>query len=233
MNEATFNQHIATLVPSYKPSLATHERLAQVTLVAVVGPSGVGKTTVMELSGLPMVVSDVTRKARPGEVNGVDNVFRSDYQAILQEVQAGEFVQIARGSQGDFKGTKASRYPETGFATMAITTAALPVFYRLGFKAVRPVFIVPPSYDAWAKRLKGRRNQVSNALFETRMQEAKSSFAQALSNLEFVFILNDDARTAAAELTTIADGRIDRNKSGRARQIAEDIFTKLTTNSQL
>ncbi len=229
MQEAAFNKLIADRIPQYQPNQATHERLARVTLVAVVGPSGVGKTTVMELSGIPLVISDVTRKPRPGEINGVDNVFRKDFAQVLKEVDNGDFVQIARGSQGDFKGTKAARYPESGLATMPITAASLPVFYKLGFQAIVPVFIVPPSYAVWLRRLQGRRNQTSSLQFAVRMQEAKESFTAALSSPEFLFIVNDDARQAANDLLAAAEGTYSQAKSQAAQQIAKEIFTKLTT----
>lgn len=227
MDEKEFTAQLATIIPAYQSSQSVHQRLANITLVAVLGPTSVGKTTLMDSSGLPMIVSDVTRMARPGEVHGVDNYFRRDFESILAEIRNGEFVQIATGSEGDFKGTKISRYPESGLATMAITTAALPSFYKLGFKRVIPVFVIPPSFDEWRRRLQGRRSQEDAELFMNRMREAKQSFSAALQDSDMQFVINDYVEQAKQDFRSVYEGSYTIEQSQRARVIAMSIAEQL------
>jgi guanylate kinase len=67
-------------------------------LVVVSGPSGVGKTTVVDrllaVSGLTRAVTATTRTPRDGEEDGVDYVFLSD-EEFLARIARGEFLEHA------------------------------------------------------------------------------------------------------------------------------------------
>ena len=87
----------------YKPAQDVADQVKELEVLMVVGPSGVGKTTLIQGSGLAYVPSDTTRPARLGEIEGEDFYFRSDYAQIIQEIRTGRFVQVAVDSGGDLK----------------------------------------------------------------------------------------------------------------------------------
>ena len=208
--------------PVYKPSDAVKQQLTQVELVAVVGPTGVGKTTIMERSGIPFVTSDVTRDARKGETNGVDYNFRTDYETIMQELEAGEFVQYVVNPNGEFYGTKASSYPESGPCTMSIVATAVPLFHDLGFRNLVPVYIIPPSYDEWMKRMNTHHDKDTAA----RLIEAKTSIETALAAGNFHFMINDNLDSACELFRAISrDETTEHDDQVKARQAALQLLT--------
>lgn len=222
MDKATFIKKAALMQPLYVASDAVKQQLARVNLIAVVGPTGVGKTTIMEHSGLPFVTSDVTRQPRKGEDNGVDYNFRTDYDTIMQELVAGEFVQYVVNPNGEFYGTKASSYHMNGPCTLSIVAIAVPSFERLGFQVVVPVYIIPSTYHEWMRRIQTHRDKD----LPERLVEAKTSLETALATVDFKFIINDDLLAACETFREIAHGKTDGSAGqAKARQAALHLLT--------
>lgn len=222
MDKHTFIQKAALMQPLYQPSQVVRTQLSQVDLIAVVGPTGAGKTTIMEHSGIPFVTSDVTRLARKGEDNGVDYNFRSDYDKMMQELETGEFVQYVVNPNGEFYGTKASSFPASGPCTMAIVATAVPLFMKLGFKMVLPVYILPPNYGEWMHRISSHHDKD----LPSRLVEAKTSMETALAAGNFHFIINDDLLTACQQFRDIAQGNFgDSQHQGMARDAVLKLLT--------
>jgi len=194
-------------------------------ILIVIGPTGVGKTTLIKDLGMPYVPSDVTRIPRPGEQNGVDYNFRNDYDQILKDIHEGKFVQIAVGSGGDFYGTKESSYPESGPASMAVVADVVPVFRQLGFGSTISVFITPPSYEAWMGRLQPAN--IPEYDLVPRLAEAVRSFKFALQDKDTHFILNDLISDAQYQLRVLVDGQPDLAREEKARGIAEQLLARL------
>ena len=136
MEKNDFIAWLQKLQHSYKANAAVRAQLAGIELVALVGPTGVGKTTIIEKLGIPYVPSDVTRPKRSNENNGHEYFFRNDYFQILDDIKNGLYAQFLVSNGGEFYGTRASSYPTEGKAVMAIIASAIPTFKSLGFKKV-------------------------------------------------------------------------------------------------
>jgi guanylate kinase len=223
MDKAMFLRAVSELQQSYRPSAETLAHLAQVDLVAVVGPTGVGKSTMTHRAGIPYILSDVTRPPRSGEVDGVDYNFRADLNALLTEIQSGQFVQYVVERNGEFYGTRASSYPAEGPCAMSVIATAMPTFKVLGFHSVRPVFIVPPSHTEWMHRISSHRDKD----LEGRLLEAKESLSIALTDPMYTFLLNDNLEEAVVTLKNIAAGKTDAGLSVRARNAANELYSHL------
>lgn len=222
MDKATFLAEIKKLVDNYAPSPAVKAQLAQVTMVATVGPTGVGKTAVMERSGLPMILIDTTRELRTGETNGADINIRTDYEQLLSELKAGEFVQFVINHNGEFYGTKAAVYPLAGNCTLPIIARVIPLFRTYGFKAVIPVCIVPPDLEEWKRRIA----EHGDADIAARLTEVQQSFGMALADPAYIFVLNDDLEQATKDFLAAANGQpLDPVRSTAARQAAETLLS--------
>src|SRR6266550_839801 len=111
MTSEEFRRQLPELVRNYRPAPDVLNKIKNLNLLMVIGPSGVGKTTIINRLGLRYVPSDTTRDSRLGEQEGVDFYFRKDYGQIVSELKNGQFVQAAVDSGGDLKATKASSYP--------------------------------------------------------------------------------------------------------------------------
>jgi guanylate kinase len=179
--------------------------------VVLVGPSGVGKTSVVRelrkiYPDLWFSVSVTTRARRPGEVDGLDYHFVSETE-FDRMIASGELLEWAEIHGG----THRSGTPK-GPITQRIA-AGLPSLLELdlqGARAVRSalpaallVLITPPSWDELVDRLVGRGTE-SAEVVQRRLTTAKDELA---AQPEFdVVIVNDDVRRAAEDLLTLVVG---------------------------
>ncbi len=207
------------LQDSYQPSEATQQKIAQIDLLAVVGPTGVGKTTLIEELRIPYVRSDVTRAPRSNEKNHRDYNFRDDYLELIEQIKRGEFVQFYVSGFGEFYGTHIDSYPDKGTAAMAVIAELIPHFTKLGFRSLHPIYVMPPSYAEWMRRIGTERS----AQIDARIDEARRSLSYAQDHeSDFIFVLNDTLEHALQDVTSILAGQSsDEHRSALARDSAD------------
>lgn len=210
------------LVADYKPQPAAASKIAKVDLLMIIGPSAAGKTTLINGLDVPYVPSDTTRAPREGEINGKDFNFLDNYDQVVADIRSGDFAQVAIGSAGDFFATRASSYPASGIAVMAVLADVVPIFRKLGFAKTISAFIVRSDYTAWLNDLKQRETQTGKT--QMRIAEAKRSFDFALGDKQTHFILNDKIEDALKQLEDLIIGKVDKPKEIRAMQRAKEIL---------
>jgi guanylate kinase len=225
MTHEDFVKALPELVYGYQPAPAVIEHIGRVTLLMLVGPSGVGKSTLIKHSGLHFVPSDTTRMPRPGEKDGVDMNFRTDYDQLAADIKAGNFVQIAPFATGELYATKYSSYPESGAAVMPVMAEAVPLFRKLGFEKTISAFVVPPSYQEWMRRMSEQQMTVEQRA--KRLSEAKISFEFGLSDQQTHFILCDDINESAGQVKDLLNGQLNEVLEAEARAVAQSLLTSL------
>lgn len=223
MDKQTLVARVEALLPTYKPNQDVLNQIGHVQLLAIVGPTGAGKSTITRQSGLPYVVGDTTRTAREGEIHGRDYNFRTDFDAMLAEVERGEYVQLVVQRGSEIYGTKAASFPSSGACAMSVISSVVSSFKTLGFGAVKPIYVVPPNHTEWMRRIATHRDKD----LEARLMEAKQSLFEALNDPAYVFILNDNLDSAVVTLRRIATGSIDPTSSARARSSANTLYEHL------
>jgi len=223
MDKATFIQKARELEPEYVPNPAVLQQLSGLTLVAIIGATGVGKSTLIAASGIHYVRSDMTRTLRDSEQDGVDINQRSDYDKLWEELDNGLFVQFLISHTGEFYGTRAESYPVSGVCTMPIVTSAFQAFEQQGFGKIIKIYVVPPSYDVWQQRI------ASHGItdIDNRMVEARESFANALKADDYNFIINDDVNLAVQDIHDIISGTYPADKAKQSERVATEIATCL------
>lgn len=224
MEKSDFIKWARKLESSYIANERVQEELSYVELVAIVGPTGVGKTSIIKKLGFPEVISDVTRDVRDGEKNGRDYRFRNDYLQILQEIKSGEYVQFLVSITDEFYGTQRRAYPNEGKCAMAVYADQIDRFKTLGFHKITQFFIMPQGYVEWMRRVGMHRSED----LHRRLEEARRSIQIALSDDSYVFILNDNIDLAVQEIKDVLEGKeIDEHRSQLAKATAGSLLEKL------
>lgn len=175
-------------------------------VVVISGPSGSGKTTILkrvldEDPELVFSVSATTRRARTGEVDGVDYVFLSRDE-FERKIAAGEFAEYAE-SFGNYYGTPAEplhRAIESG--RVMILDIDLQGIRQLKENVPGSVFVMitPPDVDSLVERLRKRRSETEEQL-ALRIERARSELDCA-EEYDHV-IVNDDLDAAVARMRDV------------------------------
>ncbi|WP_291430127.1 guanylate kinase [Deinococcus sp.] len=186
-------------------------------LLVITGASGVGKGTLRErwLAGQDVFYSTswTTRKARPGERDGVDYVFVTP-DVFEAKAQADGFLEHA-AFVGNRYGTpiepiEAALSRGQDVILEIEVEGAMQVKARMGEEAIL-IFIMPPSLSELRRRLEGRATETPDRI-EKRLARAREEIREAH---EFRYVIvNDDLDRALSELHAIQTAE-------RARQLPE------------
>ena len=177
-------------------------------LMAVSGPSGVGKGTIVKtlLSRRDDVVESVsctTREPREGEIHGKHYFFLS-HEEFKRRIEENDFLEYDEHF-GNYYGTPKSFVEET-LKTKSVIME-IDVVGSLNAKKFFPdcvlVMIVPPSLEELKKRLIGRGTDGEEQI-EGRLARLEYEIAQK-DKYDYI-IVNDDLETAIAEVSKIFDG---------------------------
>ncbi len=195
-------------------------------VIVVSAPSGAGKSTVLgrileELPGIRFSVSHTTRKPREGENDGVHYYFVSK-RAFEEMKTDGSMLEWAHVHDHLYGTSKAEyeRAKQEGVDLLLDVDVQGAAQVRLKIRQAVSVFVLPPSFDALKRRLRGRGSD-SDAVIERRLRVAEE---EASLYCEYDYILvNDDLDRCVESLKCVIraarcrKGRMD----GEARRILE------------
>ena len=176
------------------------------TIFIVVAPSGAGKTSLVSAllqaePGVELSVSYTTRAPRTGETDGKHYHF-TDRAGFERMIHTGDFLEYAE-VYGNYYGTSARWLRER----MAAGHDILLEIDWQGARQVRAVFpeavsifILPPSIEILAARLRGRATD-SEDVISQRLAEARTEI-DPVAEYHYV-IVNDDFEQAKADLVSV------------------------------
>lgn len=176
------------------------------TLYIVSAPSGAGKTSLVKalsesLPGVAVSVSHTTRAMRPGEHDGVNYHFvsRQDFEAM---VARDGFLEHARVFDHHY-GTGRSQVESQ-------LERGLDVILEIDWQGARQVrermpgslslFILPPSREVLAQRLRGR-GQDPEEVIQRRMRDAEAQMGH-YDEFDHI-VINDEFQVALGEMRCI------------------------------
>lgn len=233
---------LENLIENYKPSEDAAQIIKSYKIALLVGISGAGKDTIkkglLDLGGFGEIVSHTTRQPRENggvlENNGVDYHFIDNTEAERM-LEAGEFFE-AKLVHGTVYGTAVAQIRQAAEQGVAITDVDVQgvAEYKAVSDNVVAIFVIPPSYEEWVRRLRLRYS--SEADFQAEWPKRRNSAISELQKaLEFPYyhcLINDDlgrAVTVASEIALRDD--IFNRKDDEARLVARDLLDKILTTS--
>ena len=176
-------------------------------LIVLVGPSGVGKDTVLKalatkMKNLWVSVSVTTRPPRPGEVDGVsyDFISNEEFDAMVNVNELLEWAEYAGARYGTPKAPIDLHIAQGKVVVLEIELEGARQV-RANAPDARFVLLAPPSIDELKRRLATRGTE-SPAEQEARLAKALVELA-ASDEFEAV-IVNDSVEQAADDLLAFA-----------------------------
>lgn len=178
-------------------------------LMAVSGPAGVGKGTIVKTiinkrDDVVESVSCTTRQPRKGEIDGKHYFFISQ-EEFKRRIEEKDFLEYDEHF-GNYYGTPRSFVEET-LKTKSIILE-IDVVGSLNVKKEFPdlvlVMIAPPSVEELKRRLVGRGSEDEESL---KIRLARLEYELAQRDKYDYYIVNDDLDTAIAEVEAILDGK--------------------------
>jgi guanylate kinase len=175
-------------------------------LLVISGPSGVGKSTVIQgirarHSEMYFSVSATTRKMREGDAEGVTYLFKTPDE-FQEMIQADAFLEYAKYS-GNCYGTPrqpVEEHLEKGIDVIMDIDVQGAMQIQKNCPDAVLIFLVAPSFSLIEQRLRGR-GDTSEVDIEKRLMQARWEYAQA-KRYDYI-VMNDVPERAVADIDCI------------------------------
>ena len=178
-------------------------------LLVISGPSGVGKSTVIDRlmkrrGNVEFSVSATTRAPRPGEEEGKDYFFvsRETFDKMVENGELLEHATFVGNSYGTPRSQVMQRLEDGITVVLDIEVQGAAQVKRAMPEAIT-VFIAPPSMEALEQRLRGRGTETEEKILG-RLETARKEIELA-PNYDYT-VINENSETAAEEIDRILDG---------------------------
>jgi len=209
---------IATLLKRYKPSDETVKLVRNTPIVLLVGVSGAGKDTIkrklLETGDYHEFVSHTTRLPRENhgvmEQDGVEYHFVS-LEESKRMLENGEYIEAKIYGDKVYGTSVAELQQASSDGKIALNDIEVQgvAEYRAISEGVKAMFIVPPTYEEWRRRLLYRygENGADPEDLKKRTQIAIEELEHALKVDYYHFIINDTLDRAVFVIDEIAHGK--------------------------
>ncbi len=169
-------------------------------LVVISGPSGVGKSTIIKLlikecPQLALLVSATTRQKRPNEIDGVHYHFinKDDF---LEAVKTGDIPEYRHIKELDvYYGTylpDLRNKISQGKVPVADVDIIGARYFKQNYDAVL-IFILPPDFDSLVRRIKKRKDNMSEEEFQKRLEIAKREINEDSKEYDYK-VVNEEGK---------------------------------------
>lgn len=230
--------HLEKLIANYRPSSQAVNVVNNTTTVLIAGVAGAGKDTIkqelLKTGRFHHLVSHTTRAPRLNngqmEVDGQDYHFINLAQAIKMLEQQ-QFIE-AKFVHGRVYGTSLAEFEraldEQKLPLTDIDVQGVAEYCAISQQVV-PIFVLPPSYEQWLVRLKGRyaSTEEFEAEWERRRQTATIELRAVLDNPRYCYLINDNLNQSVEGALWLIDGYDLLNEQIQARALIEELLTKL------
>lgn len=230
---------IEQLIAEYTPNQGGVELLETSEVVLIVGVTGAGKNTIinkmMETGDYHDLVTTVTREPRYNngvlEQDGVDYHFITEQRAV-ELLEAGEYVEasLVHGRIYGVTRDEIARAHNEGKVAVADITVDGVTKYKKISDNVTAIFVVPPSYTEWQRRVRQRYQSESDFLedWPNRRKSAIEELEKALASPYYHFVINnelDEAVDACIKISRRHDEFV--RKDDEVRLMVRDMLDQI------
>ncbi len=211
--------------------------LKETKLVLLVSPTSVGRNTIikeLEKTGeYGYIISDTTRPKRENngilEQDGVEYWFKTE-EEILEDLKSGLFLEADIVHAQQVSGISLRELEKaTGNNKIAIDEV-----YYVGVDNIKKVksdafilFILPPSYDEWMKRLLKRGNMTTDEV-KNRLESAELELESTVHREYYQYVVNDDLAEAVKTVRRIAeDGEYSKQEHQAGKDLAWELLSRV------
>ena len=193
-------------------------------LVVMSAPSGTGKGTLLKLlkkknKNLRLSVSATTRKPRKGEEEGRDYFFKTvdEFRGMIERDELVEWVEYC----GNYYGTP-KKYVEESLEQGFDVVLEIEVMGAVNIREKYPdsvlIFILPPSLEELARRIKGRGTEDEETI-KKRIETAKMEITY-IDRYDYI-VVNSDIEAAVKDICCIMAA--EKLKYGRIPDILNEL----------
>ena len=233
-------ENIENLVKNYHPDPRAIDLISKLKIVFLVGISGAGKDTIvnqlLKSGDFHKIVTHTTRSPRYDngrmEADGIDRHFIDDKKAI-EMLENHEFIEAKFVHGTTLYGTSVNEFEYAASLSKTpianIDVQGVEEYMKMSGNTI-PIFVLPPSYDVWISRLRGRYDSEDEfqSAWRSRKESAINEIDFALKSDYYKFIVNDSLDAAVSDARKIIDGNFDESYQAKSIEIAKEILNKLT-----
>lgn len=228
-------------VADYKVSPAALAPIKQAPLLFVVGITAAGKNATTDYlfrkysDRYHSIVSHTTRSIRAGERPDVEYHF-VDFETMEDMIDHGEFVEVQVVHSDNLYGTSIAEIKRAQelhmIACTDIEIQGADDYLALGLNA-KAIFLLPPSYEVWKKRLLTRYEslgEVDPKDLRNRLNSALVEIEHALSTKDYYIVINDDLVKSSELVHEIANGGEVEPHYHKAVKVAEELMAAIRSD---
>jgi guanylate kinase len=238
INQLTRLDDFKQILSDYHISDTGKKLLVSTRLALLVGPTSAGRNTIInalkETGHYHQIISDTTRKPRENngvlEQDGVEYWFR-DESDVLADLRAGKFLEAAIIHNQQVSGMSL-REIERAKKEQKVAVNEIEIVGMQNIINAKPdvfaLFVVPPTFDVWMKRMDGRGVLPMPEKIR-RLQSAVQEFEAALTKDYYIYIVNEEFNHSVERIHT----RILENRHDPAHQaIGREVIERLLVETQ-
>jgi guanylate kinase len=241
------SSHLATKLGSYQPSAATTRLIKRTPVLLLVGPTGAGKDALkdklLKTGEYHHIISHTTRPPRINhgvlEQDGQEYYFIS--KATAERMIDDRALVEAKIYSGNLYGTSVAEIQaanDEGKIAMTDIEVQGVAEYKTLDPGVMAVFLLPPDFKTWQKRLQSRYGDVVDSDdYQLRLQTALEEIEQLLNTNYYVALVNDDLHKTFETVQAMTESKdhepIDDSAAREvAKHLAADIQVHLTDSGK-
>ena len=230
MDESGLATLLRAAVDKYHMPEDAKEIIIKSGFLVLCGVTAAGKNTIvnylLQHDNFGYVVSHTTRKPRENhgdlEKNG-ESYWFVDNATMLDLVQKQQFIEV-KTVHSDTYGTSIQSVKnviDQGKRPIGEIDVQGALELVEAANQLRPVFVLPPSYDIWMERL-GGRGSMTQGEKDRRFASAKKELELAINHPAFLLLVNNEVEQSAAEIMRGISS--DPGTQEERRQLARDLL---------